>query len=334
MHKVLLRILLVFFGLIQLAPPAYSGELINAAKSGNYKKTRDLVSAQSLKERTEDGKSALHLAAFMGHQKIVKLLLSAGADVNLQDVDGATALHKACHAFSPASVKILLDNGADPNITTKSGILAIHNAAGNGDIEAIKLLLNKGAVIKQDKNGDLPTHWAAYYGRPETVWYLQPKASKNYMDANVVRALQVKLRNMGYYKGTADGEYNLSTISAVNHFQKDFGSKIDGKISKTLLDDLVSSHKLDPKGGAKFKTNVFFSISDLFNYCGWDGSNSTYAVEGELDFAIDASGKRRSLAGHFRMGNLDINGNVTMSDDGMFVKRDTEIHRVTKGKEF
>ena len=41
------------------------------------------------------GATALHRAAFMGHQNIVQLLLvDYSANVMLQDSDGKTALHK------------------------------------------------------------------------------------------------------------------------------------------------------------------------------------------------------------------------------------------------
>jgi len=43
------------------------------------------------------GATALHRAAFMGHLRIVQLLLvDYSANVMLQDSDGKTALHKVC----------------------------------------------------------------------------------------------------------------------------------------------------------------------------------------------------------------------------------------------
>ena len=39
------------------------------------------------------GKTALHMSAHQGHVDIVRLLLAAGANLELQDEDGDTALH-------------------------------------------------------------------------------------------------------------------------------------------------------------------------------------------------------------------------------------------------
>lgn len=40
-------------------------------------------------------RTALHKAAFWGHDHVVEYLISRGVNVNLQDMDGATALHGA-----------------------------------------------------------------------------------------------------------------------------------------------------------------------------------------------------------------------------------------------
>ncbi|XP_043472534.1 putative ankyrin repeat protein RF_0381 [Leptopilina heterotoma] len=59
----------------------------------------------------------LHVAATLEHPRLVKLLLKAGADVNLQTEHGLTPLHFAATLAQPAVVKFLLENGADPSKT-------------------------------------------------------------------------------------------------------------------------------------------------------------------------------------------------------------------------
>lgn len=45
---------------------------------------------------TTSKKSApIHRAAYMGHTKVIQVLLAAKASINIQDSDGCTPLHKA-----------------------------------------------------------------------------------------------------------------------------------------------------------------------------------------------------------------------------------------------
>ncbi|XP_043472724.1 ankyrin-3-like [Leptopilina heterotoma] len=73
--------------------------------------------------------SPLHLAATFEHPRLVKLLLEAGADVNLRTEDyHRTPLHFAASAAQPAVVKFLLNHGADPSKTCKCGELPLKTA--------------------------------------------------------------------------------------------------------------------------------------------------------------------------------------------------------------
>ena len=49
-----------------------------------------------------DGSTPLHEAAWRGQTEIVKALLAAGADKNIQDIDGFTAADKARDAGDKA----------------------------------------------------------------------------------------------------------------------------------------------------------------------------------------------------------------------------------------
>ncbi|XP_043483531.1 ankyrin-1-like [Leptopilina heterotoma] len=75
--------------------------------------------------------SPLHLAATFEHPRLLKLLLEAGANVNLRTEDcGRTPLLFAATAAQPAVVKFLLENGADPFTTSKFGAVPLHEALG------------------------------------------------------------------------------------------------------------------------------------------------------------------------------------------------------------
>jgi len=69
------------------------------------------------------GPTALMMAAILGRTKLLRYLINAGADVNLQDWrygagQGQTALHAALRAFplKIESIELLINNGADVSI--------------------------------------------------------------------------------------------------------------------------------------------------------------------------------------------------------------------------
>lgn len=69
-----------------------------------------------------DGKeNLLHLAARLGHYKVCKLLISAGAYINFQDYLGKTPLHIACKCNHIETVKALLEFKPDTSILDHYG---------------------------------------------------------------------------------------------------------------------------------------------------------------------------------------------------------------------
>jgi len=68
------------------------------------------------------GRSALHKAAFWGHQDTVRFLLEVcKLDINAKDFNGDTPLHDAVKYNHPSVVEILVANKADVNIKNKEG---------------------------------------------------------------------------------------------------------------------------------------------------------------------------------------------------------------------
>jgi ankyrin repeat protein len=99
-------------------------------------------------------------------QRIIELLVSAGATVDLPDRGGVTPLHRAVRARSPAAVAALLSAGADPRAATgKAGSTPLHLAvaptgaggtagAGELQLEIVRMLLAAGATLADvDRNG-------------------------------------------------------------------------------------------------------------------------------------------------------------------------------------
>ncbi|MEA4928545.1 MAG: peptidoglycan-binding protein [Candidatus Limiplasma sp.] len=89
------------------------------------------------------------------------------------------------------------------------------------------------------------------------------------MNGSGVRALQSRLKELGYYTGSVDGDYGDGTMAAVVAFQSDNGLTADGVAGKATLNALYgttgtggSSGGTDPSSyGTTVTTNGYTSIS-------------------------------------------------------------------------
>lgn len=112
--------------------------------------------------------NALQAASMLGHTAIVKLLLDAGADVNAPESDSrGSALQIASEEGHTAVVEQLLDAGAVINASSQSGYGgALQAASYNGNEAVVRLLINAGADVNAQAVGDSYTvlHGAAMFG--------------------------------------------------------------------------------------------------------------------------------------------------------------------------
>lgn len=66
-------------------------------------------------------KTALYLASQYGSQKVVRLLLSYGANPNHRCIDGSTPVHAACYSGEPDIVSLLVEAGGDIRLHDNDG---------------------------------------------------------------------------------------------------------------------------------------------------------------------------------------------------------------------
>ncbi|MDP9492363.1 MAG: ankyrin repeat domain-containing protein [Actinomycetota bacterium] len=97
-----------------------------------------------------DGFTALHLAAFFGHEGAAEELLQRGADVSAVSRNPlrVQAIHSAAAGNHTEVVRTLLDHDADPNARQEGGYAPIHAAAQNGNDELYELLVSRGADVE------------------------------------------------------------------------------------------------------------------------------------------------------------------------------------------
>jgi hypothetical protein len=124
-----------------------TAELLLAARDGNVVRViQALDLGADVNARSEsNGYTPLLWASSRGHTEIVRLLLEAGGDVNVQANDGQTALMRAADYGHVDTVTLLLDSGADVNIRNENGITALRFATLKGHTQIIQLLKTAGA---------------------------------------------------------------------------------------------------------------------------------------------------------------------------------------------
>lgn len=96
---------------------------------------------------------ALRLAALHGHWELVRLLLSAQADLKASNNLRMTALHIACEKGHVLAAQALLEQHAPLNAITIFGWTPLHWAAKHGHLDVLWMLLTAQASM-EIRNGD------------------------------------------------------------------------------------------------------------------------------------------------------------------------------------
>ena len=150
-----------------------------------------------------DGITPLHDCCQKGNVEMIRILVAAGANVNVMDDYGYTpfsyamrgnnpeaiaailverpkvsaedlnfALQRAALAGSPKTVEISIDQGADINATYAKGLTPLHYAIQSGSLRTVQALVEAGADIHSiDNNGVTPLLQACESNQPAIFAY-------------------------------------------------------------------------------------------------------------------------------------------------------------------
>src|SRR5215204_5927144 len=117
--------------------------LTQAAARNDVAALRQLLDEGHKADEGGDPWTALIWASRSGSIEAIKLLLDAGADVNLPGSTGddwdATPLQHAILERQPAAVRVLLDRGADVNRGAGGSLTPLFLAAGDTDPSIVTL---------------------------------------------------------------------------------------------------------------------------------------------------------------------------------------------------
>lgn len=116
---------------------------------------------------SDHGFTPLGIATHFNQEEIVRHLLYKGADPNLPSQNGYNVypIHTAAGSNFVAVAKLLLEAGAEVNVFQSARISPLHLAAQDGNIDMIILLLENGALVEvKDDSGKTASDLAAEKG--------------------------------------------------------------------------------------------------------------------------------------------------------------------------
>lgn len=154
-------------------------ELITAAGNGDLKTVQRLVAegiSVNCRWRRTEGTTPLCAAASGKHNKIAIFLIRHGANVNLADERNCTPLAWAAGLNNPALLKELIKAGADVNVQdSDKKRTALLLAAHHNDKEIMRILLEQPNIIvrRWDAYGYKALDYAEMANDPESIRMLQ-----------------------------------------------------------------------------------------------------------------------------------------------------------------
>ncbi|XP_063000024.1 protein phosphatase 1 regulatory subunit 12B isoform X8 [Elgaria multicarinata webbii] len=113
---------------------------------------RQWLNRRKIEDRKQPrtGATALHVAAAKGYSEVMRLLIQAGFDVNIQDNDGWTPLHAAAHWGVKEACSILAEALCDMDIRNKLGQTPF-DVADEGLVEHLEMLQKKQNMLRSEE---------------------------------------------------------------------------------------------------------------------------------------------------------------------------------------
>ncbi|NXK21115.1 MYPT2 phosphatase, partial [Arenaria interpres] len=113
------------------------------------------------------GATALHVAAAKGYSEVMRLLIQAGFNLNVQDKDGWTPLHAAAHWGVKEACSILAEALCDMDVRNKLGQTPF-DVADEGLVEHLEMLQKKQTVLRSEKETRNKLIEADMNGKPQS----------------------------------------------------------------------------------------------------------------------------------------------------------------------
>lgn len=251
----------------------------------------DAVSHRNIDEKFDDGQTALHYAAIMGHNGIARYLLENGAVSTAQDTTGSTPLHEAVRYGHTEIAQMLLGAGTPVNATDNMGktpiMLYIPEEA---QAEIYPLLISyKADVTRTDAYGDTVLHSATMTGLPTGILTQLVAAgadinrrNKDGATALLIAAQKGRLDHIEFYAslGADIHSEDKCGITPLKIALSD-GNMLEHMISRMNVNSLDSGgntplHVAIMAGASVEETKYILSLMDDVNARNREGNNALY----------------------------------------------------------
>ncbi|NXE94938.1 MYPT2 phosphatase, partial [Menura novaehollandiae] len=149
------------------------------------------------------GATALHVAAAKGYSEVMRLLIQAGFNLNVQDNDGWTPLHAAAHWGVKEACSILAEALCDMDIRNKLGQTPF-DVADEGLVEHLEMLQKKQTVLRSEKETRNKLIEADMNGKPQNRLFTNKE--KILYEEDTLKSMEIEEENKDSSSSSSEEE--------------------------------------------------------------------------------------------------------------------------------
>ncbi|MAM71561.1 MAG: hypothetical protein CMP91_10505 [Gammaproteobacteria bacterium] len=240
--------------ILALGVQASQAALVDMAEYQDWEAIEASISTEDVNAVQPDGMTALFWATYYDETDVVRLLLNAGANPNIENRYGMTPLIQAAMNGNSELITLLLDAGADANATTPEGDNAILNASKTGAVEGVQALIDAGANVNSRDSYlfQTPLMWAAAANQAEVARVL----IDNGADMN---AYSAALDLRGVLQSRVQGDFPDGGLTALHHAARE--NALDA--TRVLIEEGADLNVLDPQDISPLRIAIINANIDL-----------------------------------------------------------------------
>ncbi|NXJ68468.1 MYPT2 phosphatase, partial [Rostratula benghalensis] len=155
------------------------------------------------RKQPRTGATALHVAAAKGYSEVMRLLIQAGFNLNVQDKDGWTPLHAAAHWGVKEACSILAEALCDMDVRNKLGQTPF-DVADEGLVEHLEMLQKKQSVLRSEKETRNKLIEADMNGKPQSRLFTNKE--KILYEEDTLKSMEVEEENKDSSSSSSEEE--------------------------------------------------------------------------------------------------------------------------------